>query len=330
LWGADGRGGLRTTEDARFYSFTAKLDETFDNADADELAFGFTVKHEQKMDCGGGYAKLLPPDIDPTTFNGETDYTIMFGPDICGYSTKKVQAIFTYDGQNLLKKDDVKCPDDEYTHSYLLIVRKDSTYEIRVDGEESAKGNMKDDWDFEPPKMIKDPSQSKPEDWVDDEEIDDPEDVKPDGWDDEPASIADPDATKPDDWDDEEDGEWQAPMIDNPEYKGPWRAKRIPNPEYKGPWVHPEIANPDWVEAKDVYKRGPIGYIGIEVWQVKSGTVFSDFVLSDSVDEAVAFLEERKTNLDDEKAAKEAYDEAQKPDEPEEDEDEDADAKDEL
>merc|ERR1712087_205065 len=76
----------------------------------------------------------------------------------------------------------------------------------------------------------------KPDDWVDNEEMDDPEDTKPDDWDDEPASIADPEATKPDDWDDEEDGEWQAPQIDNPDYKGEWRAKKIPNPDYKGPW----------------------------------------------------------------------------------------------
>merc|ERR1712233_130090 len=101
--------------------------------------------------------------------------------------------------------------------------------------------------------------------------------------------------------DDEEDGEWQAPQIDNP--------------DYKGAWVHPEIDNPDYVEAKDVYKRGPVGYIGIEVWKVKAGTVFSDFILSDSLDEAVAFLDERKTNEDDEKKAKEAYDEANKPEE---------------
>merc|ERR1719486_1645632 len=141
----------------------------------------------------------------------------MFGPDICGYSTKKVQAIFNYNGENLGRNSDVKCPDDEYTHSYVLVVNKDSSYEIRVDGEEKAKGDMK-------------------EDWVDDEQIDDPEDTKPAGWDDEPASIPDPDATKPDDWDDEEDGEWQAPSIDNPEYKGEWRAKRIDNPEYKGKW----------------------------------------------------------------------------------------------
>merc|ERR1719221_317292 len=318
LWGAGDRGGIRSTEDAKFYAFTAKVDE-FDNADADQLVFAFSVKHEQKMDCGGDYAKLLPPGIDTAQFNGDTEYSVMFGPDICGYSTKKVQAIFNYNGENLARNSDVKCPDDEYTHSYLIVVNKDSTYEIRVDGEEKAKGNMKDDWSFEKPKMIKAPEQSKPEDWVDNEEMDDPEDKKPDDWDDEPASIADPDATKPDDWDDEEDGEWATPMIDNPEYKGEWKAKRIPNPEYKGPWVHPEIDNPEYVEAKDVYKRGPIGYIGIEVWQVKAGTVFSDFILTDSLDEAVAFLDSRKTNEDEEKKAKEAYDEANKPAEEEKD-----------
>merc|ERR1711933_628834 len=224
-------GGIRTTEDAKFYAFTAKVDEEFDNSDADQLVFAFSVKHEQKMDCGGGYAKLLPPGIDVASFNGDTDYTIMFGPDICGYSTKKVQAIFNYNGENFLRNNDVKCPDDEYTHSYMLIVNKDQTYEIRVD----------------------------------DEKIDDPASVKPEDWDDEPANIADPDATKPDDWDDEEDGEWQAPQIDNPEYKGEWKPDRIDNPDYKGPYVQPEIANPDYVEAKDVQKRGLVGYIGVEV-----------------------------------------------------------------
>lgn len=32
-------------------------------------------------------------------------------------------------------------------------------------------------------------------------------------------NIPDPDAKKPDDWDDEMDGEWEPPMITNPEYK---------------------------------------------------------------------------------------------------------------
>merc|ERR1719476_1249028 len=107
-------------------------------------------------------------------------------------------------------------------------------------------------------------------------------------------------------------------MIDNPEYQGEWKAPKIANPDYKGEWEHPMIDNPDYVEAVDVWKRGPVGFIGVEVWQVKAGTVFSDFILTDSVTEAEAFLEEQKTNADDEKAAKEAYDEAKKAEEAEE------------
>ena len=57
------------------------------------------------------------------------------------------------------------------------------------------------------------------QDWDENEEMDDPEDKKPAGWDDIPKQIVDPDASKPDDWDDESDGEWEAPMIDNPAYK---------------------------------------------------------------------------------------------------------------
>lgn len=34
-----------------------------------------------------------------------------------------------------------------------------------------------------------------------------------------PENIPDPDAKKPDDWDDEMDGEWEPPMVTNPEYK---------------------------------------------------------------------------------------------------------------
>jgi len=85
----------------------------------------------------------------------------MFGPDICGYDTKKVQAIFHHNGDNLLKKDDIKCPTDEYTHYYMLVVNSDDTYEIFVDSESQAKGNLKDDWAFELPKTIKDPDAKK-------------------------------------------------------------------------------------------------------------------------------------------------------------------------
>ena len=103
-----------------------------------------------------------------------------------------------------------------FTHLYTLHIKSDGTYDILLDGQSKASGKIVDAWDFEKPK-IDDKDDKKPSDWVDEEMMDDPEDKKPEGYDDIPKEIADPEATKPDDWDDEDDGEWEAPMIDNPE-----------------------------------------------------------------------------------------------------------------
>lgn len=104
--------------------------------------------------------------------------------------------------------------------------------QVLIDNEKVESGDLESDWNFLPPKKIKDPSAKKPEDWEDKATIDDPNDEKPADWD-KPEHIPDPDATKPEDWDDEMDGEWEAPMIDNPEYKGVWSPKQIDNPKYK-------------------------------------------------------------------------------------------------
>jgi calreticulin len=94
-------------------------------------------------------------------------------------------------------------------------------------------------------------------------------------------------------------------------------SKKIKNPAYKGVWVHPEIDNPDYVEQKDVYKRGPMNYVGIEIWQVKAGTLFSDFILTDDISEAEKFAKERSVNKEEEEKAKTAFDGANKSDEEE-------------
>jgi len=115
-----------------------------------------------------------------------------------------------------------------------------------------------------------DPKSFKPDDWDEREKIDDPEDKKPDGYDDIPKQIIDPDAKKPEDWDDESDGEWEAPMIDNPEFKGEWKPKKISNPAYKGKWVAPDIDNPDFVDDPELYAVvKDSGVIGFELWQVQ-------------------------------------------------------------
>jgi len=310
--------GIKTSQDARFYELSRKLDSSFSNKGKD-LVVQFSVKHEQTIDCGGGYIKLLPTSTDLADFNGDAQYYIMFGPDICGYSTKKVHVIFHYKGKNLLIKKDIRCKDDEFTHVYTLIVKPDNKYEVLIDNEKVESGDLEADWDFLAPKTIKDPNAKKPDDWDDKEYMDDPEDKKPEDWD-QPQHIPDPDAKKPDDWDDEMDGEWEPPQIDNPNYKGEWKPKQIKNPNYKGIWVHPEIPNPEYTEDKELYKYDDIGAVGFDLWQVKAGTIFDNILVTDDVEYAKKFAEDTwgKTK-EPEKKMKEKIDEDEKKKKEEED-----------
>jgi len=276
------------------------------------LLSNFLWNSLKKIDCGGGYVKVGGSDIDQSKWGGDSPYHIMFGPDICGYSTKKVHVIFHYPkkNENLLIKKEITAETDQLTHVYTLIVHPDNTYEVRIDGDKKQSGSLFDDWDFLLPKTIKDPAQSKPSDWVDEAMIDDPNDKKPAGYDDIAKQIPDPEAEKPDDWDDEADGEWEAPQIPNPEWKGDWKPKRISNPAYKGAWVHPEIPNPDYVEDPHLYLYKDIGSIGIDVWQVKSGTIFDNILVGDNVKEAEEFLAETYTKGKEKEKA--MFDEAEK------------------
>lgn len=86
----------------------------------------------------------------------------MFGPDICGSSTKKVHLIFNYDGKNHLLKKNVPCETDEFTHLYTMILHPDNTYTIEIDQKGVATGSLKEDWDMLEPKDIKDPEAKKP------------------------------------------------------------------------------------------------------------------------------------------------------------------------
>jgi len=294
--------GIQTSPDARFHQISASFPK-FSNRDK-TLVLQYSVKHEQKLDCGGAYIKLLPKIDDQENFSGDTKYNIMFGPDQCG-STKRVHVIFTYNGKNHLVKREIKPKSDQLTHVYTLVVKPDQTYQVLVDSEEVQTGTLPDDWDFLPPKTIKDPTAEKPKDWVDAAQIPDPEDKKPEGYDDISETITDPDAAKPEDWDDELDGEWEAPQIPNPAYKGPWRPKMIPNPDYKGPWVHPEIENPDYYEDKDIYAYDDNSAVGFELWQVLSGTILDNILVTD--DEQTA-EKDRKRIAALQKTEKEVYD----------------------
>jgi len=266
------------------------------------------VKHQQNIDCGGGYVKLLPDTTDQKSFNGDAPYNIMFGPDICGPGHKIVHFILNKRGENRLIKRNVAAESDEFTHTYTAVLSPDNTYAVYVDGEKKQDGAIEDDWNILPAKKINDPHQSKPSDWVDDATMEDPSDKKPADWDAIPAEVADANAKKPDDWDADLDGEWEAPKVPNPDYKGPWRAKRISNPAYKGPWVHPQIDNPEYKPEPTLYEFDNNSVLGLEIWQVKAGSIFDNFLVTDDLDLALERAKALNARREGEKALKKVVD----------------------
>merc|ERR1712072_33746 len=167
------------------------------------------------------------------------------------------------------------------SHLYRMILRKDNTARVEIDEEKIYDGNIKEDWEVLKPKEISDPADKKP-----------------------------------DDWDDEEDGEWEAPMKDNPEYKGDWSGKRISNPEYE--------------DDDSVYKFADFGFIGFDLWQVKGGTIFDNVIITDDAAEADTFAKKWKALSEVEKTKKKEEEDSKKTDDKkkeDEDDDDDDDAK---
>eukprot|EP00928_Gymnodinium_smaydae_P043835 TRINITY_DN292_c0_g1_i4.p1 TRINITY_DN292_c0_g1~~TRINITY_DN292_c0_g1_i4.p1 ORF type:complete len:411 (+),score=154.44 TRINITY_DN292_c0_g1_i4:62-1234(+) len=324
--------GIQTSEDSRFFGTSASFD-SFSNKDK-TLVIQYQAKYEKDVECGGGYVKVGPAMSDPKTFGDPTVYNIMFGPDKCGY-TKRTHLIFNYKGKNVLKKSDLpyKQEGEGTSHVYRMVLKPDNTVKVEIDQEKVYEGSLKEDWEMLAPKEISDPDDKKPSDWVDDSMMDDPEDKKPEDWVEE-KRIVDAEAKKPDDWDDEEDGEWEAPMKDNPAYKGDWSVKRISNPAYKGFWEAKKIANPEYQDDDELYKFADFGFLGFDLWQVKGGTIFDNIIVTDDVSEADALAKQWKELSEVEAAKKKEEDEAKKADEKkkedesEDDDDDDEDKKD--
>mmetsp|Transcript_2830 Transcript_2830/g.6312 ORF Transcript_2830/g.6312 Transcript_2830/m.6312 type:complete len:517 (-) Transcript_2830:315-1865(-) len=302
------------------------------------LVVQYEVKLTKGLSCGGAYLKLLREGVDVDSFDGTSPYTIMFGPDSCG-DTHKVHFILqhrspvTGEWEEKHMTQRVAPNKDTSTHLYSLVVRPDNTYEVFVDLESQAKGSLLEDMTppVNPPAEIDDPSDFKPDDWVDAKRIKDPEAVKPSEWDEEaPRRIPDPDAEKPkdwldeepdqvpdpkaempEDWDEDEDGdyeppmvpnpkcaavsgcgEWKRPEMDNPSFKGKWYPPMIDNPAYKGEWKAAQIPNPNFFEDSEPASMAPMSAVAVEVWTMSGGIRFDNVIISQDEAAAVAFAKE--------------------------------------
>ncbi|ODM94473.1 Calreticulin [Orchesella cincta] len=302
--------GIKTTQDAHFYALSTRFPE-FTN-EKKTLVLQFSVKHEQNIDCGGGYIKLLTATLSRLTCTVIRPTLSCLDLTFADLEPRRfMPSSTTRERTTSSTSKDIRCKDDVYTHVYTLIVEPDQTYQVLIDGEKVQSGSLEDDWNFLPPKKIKDPEASKPSDWDDRATIDDPTDSKPEDWD-QPEHIPDPDATKPEDWDDEMDGEWEPPQIDNPNFKGEWKPKQIDNPAYKGPWIHPEIDNPEYSADSEIYRYPNVCGVGFDLWQVKSGTIFDNVLVTDSPATAEEVRKRIVDGVEAEKKMKEAQDEEER------------------
>lgn len=236
--------GLLLSEEMKYYGISKKFCDTDNNCKAfnlkssnhKELVVQYELKLDDVLNCGGAYIKLLrtqSTSLDLSKVNNDSPYTIMFGPDKCG-GTSKLHFIIQFQNpvtkaweEKHFNETNIVLRDDHKVHLYTLVIHAESNdVEIFVDMKSSKKGNLLTHMvpPISPPKEIDDPSDSKPASWVDSPQIEDEFAVKPVDWDedaeqfvedinavkpqnwldDAPAEIPDPDYSKPDDWDDEE------------------------------------------------------------------------------------------------------------------------------
>jgi calreticulin len=73
-------------------------------------------------------------------------------------------------------------------------------------------------------------------------------------------------------------------------------------------WAPKKIPNPKYVDDNTIGQYESFAWVGIDIWQVKSGTTFGNLLITDDKAAATAAVEALKPKMAEEKKAKEAAD----------------------
>lgn len=148
-----GDRGLVLASESRHAAISSKLDKPFKFDGGKTLVIQYEVAFQKPHTCGGAYLKLLtdgPHIKDLTQFNDKTPYSIMFGPDKCG-PTSKVHFIIrhknprnnTITEKHCLKlKTEETVFTDHQPHLFTLVVKPDNSYSFFLDQEVSYSKNV--------------------------------------------------------------------------------------------------------------------------------------------------------------------------------------------
>lgn len=275
--------GIKTLDNYRHYCISSKFQKCLVKEDKSKpLIIQYTVKQDRPVICGGLYLKLFPDGLDQKRFTGGTPYSLMFGPDICHAHTHFIKFLVNRNGTNFNMNTHLEPNRDGHTHLLTLQLFGNASFAIYKDGDQIHYSTFKEDFDYEGPKYIMDPYDRKPEDWDEREWVIDLDDKRPDDWDDRKL-IPNEKAKKPPQWNDELDGEWEPPMIPNPNYRGQWKPREVPNAGYMGIWRPRKIPNPDYSPDEEFGVFDDLCYLGIDIMQDNAGSIFDNFLVTDNM-----------------------------------------------
>lgn len=273
------------------------------------IVIQYEVRAQLTYHCFKSLLRVHTKTFDPFHQTNKTHGTIEFGPQ---HTNKKTRAILNFyttdkDGKEVAHKleKEIRVPYDEIPHLYTLIIRPDNTFEYMIDAMSFMNGTFTHSFKIPvvEPRLIDDPTDSKPADWVDNEFYPDPNARKPDDWDEnepemipnprylnppfgweenEPEKIPDPKDKAPDDWNEFMFGEYKPkmirnpkcrvgcgkykpPMIKNKKYKGKWSPPMLRDPKYKGPWAPRKITNPKFTHEYNYSLPGITGF-SFNIW----------------------------------------------------------------
>ena len=139
--------GLTTTKSHRDYIIYTNFTKPM-NTITNDLVVQYTVRLNPFVDCAGQFIKLMDSSSDMNAFSQDLPFAIKFGPDICGPSFRRVHVVITYNGTEYETNHPLGFVKDSFTHSYTLIIRRNNTFAVLIDGEIADEATLDERFDY--------------------------------------------------------------------------------------------------------------------------------------------------------------------------------------
>ena len=142
--------GLLTTKSHRDYILYTNFTKPMNSIEND-LIVQYTVRLNPYADCSGQFIKIMESKSDMARFSQDLPFAIKFGPDLCGPSFRRVHFVITYNGIEYETNHPLGFIKDPFTHSYTLIIRKNNTFSVLLDGDVVDEATLEERFDFKKP-----------------------------------------------------------------------------------------------------------------------------------------------------------------------------------